>query len=321
MPQKDVKTVNQVGEFKLIDLFTKGLIMPPSVTIGPGDDAACFMADGACVTSTDIFIETVHFRRDWCEPSDIGHKVVGASLADVEAMGAIPLGILVCLGVPRDTELKWVEQFNNGLRAECELAGAMLIGGDLSASPIVVVSVTAIGEMAAVDPVQRNGAIPGQLVAIAGRLGWAGAGLAALARGFRSPKAVVDAYRRPRIPYGQGREAALSGATAMIDVSDGLLADLGHIARQSRVAINLDSGQFTVAEPMVAVGAALGVDPISYVLTGGEDHALAAVFEPSDVPEGWNIVGQVMPKGAAPMGSVLVDGRQWAGATDGWTHF
>jgi len=321
MPENKAKTVSDVGEFGLISSLTKGLVMPPSVSIGPGDDAACFIVDGSCVTSADMFVEGVHFRRAWCEPEDVGHKVVAASMADIEAMGANPLAVVVCLAVPRDTEVSWVLGFGEGLRAECGLAGAALIGGDMSNSTLIAISVTAIGETAAVDPVTRSGAIPGQLVAITGRLGWSAAGLAALARGFRSPKAVVDAYRRPEVPYGEGREAALSGASAMIDVSDGLLADLGHIAEQSGVAINLDATSFEVPEPVIAVGQALGVDPLSYILAGGEDHALAACFDAADVPPAWRVVGQVLPRGVAKAGRVLVDGLPWAGASNGWTHF
>ena len=318
MPERTVKTVAQIGEFNLITRITDGLVMPPAVSIGPGDDAACFMVDGSCVTSVDLFIESVHFRRDWCEPDDIGCKVVGAAMADVEAMGACPLAIVVGLGLPRDTDMKWVDRFNAGLQAECRRAGAALIGGDITSSPMVVVSVTAIGETAGIDPVTRSGAQPGQLVAITGRLGWAAAGWAALARGFRSPKAVVDAYRRPIVPYGQGREAALSGACAMIDISDGLLADLGHIAKESGVAIQLDSSIFSVPEPIQAVGQALGVDPMTYVLAGGEDHALAATFDELDVPTGWTVVGRVV---VDHPGQVLVDGYSWPGAPAGWTHF
>ena len=319
MPSDNPTTVSQLGEFELINRFTDGLIMPGAISIGPGDDAACFIPDGSCVVSTDMFVEGVHFRLNWCEPDDVGHKAVAAAVADIEAMGASPLGITVSLGVPRDTELAWLDKFNEGLRAEFARAGAMLIGGDIVQAPVVVVSVTAVGETP-LEPVQRIGAEPGELVAFAGRLGWAAAGLAALGRGFRSPKAVVDAYRRPEVPYGQGREAALAGATAMIDVSDGLLADLGHIASLSGVAINLDADAFEVPEPVNAVGLALGVDPLTYVLSGGEDHALVATFDPDDVPPMWTIIGQVLPRGVAAAGHVLIDGMPW-GATDGWSHF
>src|SRR5690606_31392722 len=117
---------------------------------------------------------------------------------------------------------------------------------------------------------------PGQVVALRGRQGWAAAGLAVLGRGFRSPRVLVEAYRRPEPPYDAGREAADAGATAMIDVSDGLVADAGHVARQSGVRLELHSGAFTLAEPLQAVGAALGADPLQFILGGGDDHPLLA---------------------------------------------
>ena len=122
----------------------------------------------------------------------------------------------------------------------------------------------------------RSGARTGDVVAVRGRLGWAAAGLVVLGRGFRSPRVVVEAHRVPSVSYGAGATAADAGATAMIDVSDGLLADLGHVATASGVTIDLDRSTFEVAEPLQAVAAATGTDPYALVLTGGEDHALAA---------------------------------------------
>jgi thiamine-monophosphate kinase len=247
---------------------------------------------------------------------------VAASVADLEAMGATGVAVLIGLAVPPDLAQLWVDQFSAGARAETERAGVALVGGDVSGSHQIMVSVTVVGQTDGVPPVTRSGAKPGQVVAVCGRLGWAGAGLTALARGFRSPKAVVDAQRCPRVPYGAGRVAAVAGASAMIDISDGLLADLGHIATNSGVTIALDSADFEVADPVRAVAAATGRDPLDFVLTCGEDHALAATFPLGDVPEGWRVVGRVMPPPedeSAPQ--VLVDGIVWASDTPGWTHF
>src|SRR5262249_42810617 len=162
----------------------------------------------------------------------------------------------------------------------------------------------------------RAGARPGDRVAVAGRLGWAAAGLAVLARGFRSPAAVVNAHRRPQPPYPAGPEAAALGATAMIDVSDGLVADLGHVCRASAVRIELDSARFEVPARLGEVGSALGLDPLTWVLAGGDDHALAATFPAgSDLPPHWQEVGRV----SAGTG-VIVDGEEYPG-TGGWDHF
>ncbi|MGA8208587.1 MAG: thiamine-phosphate kinase, partial [Nocardioidaceae bacterium] len=149
-----------------------------------------------------------------------------------------------------------------------------------------------------------------------GRQGWAAGGLAVLTRGFRSPRALVEAYRRPDPPYQAGPEAAAAGATAMIDVSDGLLADVGHLARSSGVLVDLRSDRFEVAEPLHAVGAALGADPLRFVLTGGDDHALVATFPPDAVlPPRWRVVGEVHDGEG-----VTVDGSVPEGP-GGHTHF
>jgi len=312
--------VSDVGEFGMIGRVTSGLTMPPSVSVGPGDDGAVFLVNGSCVVSTDMFVEGVHFRRDWSDPGDIGRKVVAASVADIESMGATPSMLVIAIGMPRDTDEAWVDAFAHGVVTECDRATATLVGGDISSAPQVVITVTVIGETGGVTPVTRDGAAPGQLLAMVGRLGWAAAGLAALGRGFRSPKAVVEAHRFPLVPYGAGRDAALAGATAMIDVSDGLLADLGHIAEASDVVIDVDPARLTIPEPVAAVGQALGVDPLEYLLTGGEDHALVATFALGDVPKGWTIIGAVLAPGRGS-GSVLVGGRPWIGDTTGWHHF
>ena len=140
-----------------------------------------------------------------------------------------------------------------------------------------------------------------------------------LARGFRSPRVVVEAHRQPRPPYLAGPEAARLGATAMIDVSDGLLQDIGHLATASGVAVDIDTSLLEVPEPLHAVGAAMGVDPMRFVLTGGDDYSLVATF-PADVvlPESWRAIGRVTDGGEA--GLVTVDGGDYADPA-GHQHF
>jgi len=173
--------------------------------------------------------------------------------------------------------------------------------------------VTALGDLEGRSPVLRSGARPGDVVALAGRLGWSACGLAVLRRGFSSPIAAVAAHRRPTPPYAAGPAAAGAGASAMCDVSDGLLADLGHLAADSRVTIDLDAGALEGAcleppGPLQQVAAALGADPMSWVLTGGEDHALVATFPARTVlPEGWTPIGSV--RSGPRRAGVFVDGR------------
>ncbi len=309
-------TLADIGEFRLIramtDLFGQGA----RVLLGPGDDAAVLSCpDGRVVVSTDLHVDTRHFRRDWASATDIGRRVAAANLSDISAMGGRATALTVGLAAPRDLPASWALELAEGLAQECELVGASVVGGDLTAADQVMVAVTALGE-ASGEPVRRSGARPGDVLALAGRQGWAAGGLAVLARGFRSPRALVDAYRRPEPPYAAGPSAAATGATAMIDVSDGLLADVGHIADASGVAADVRTDAFEVAEPLRAVGAALGADPMRFILTGGDDHALVATFPPGiTLPDGWTPIGEV----SAGEG-VTVDGAAYDGPA-GHTHF
>jgi thiamine-monophosphate kinase len=307
----------ETGEFGLIRRITARLGGGPACLLGPGDDAALVAApDGRAVVTTDVLVEARHFRRDWSGPQDIGHRAAAANLADVVAMGATPTALLVALCAPPDLDADWAEQFADGLAAEAALVGASVVGGDVSASPTLTLAVTALGDLGGVAPVLRSGAQPGDRVALAGRLGYAAAGYTVLSRGFRSPKLLVEAYRRPVVPYHAGPAAARLGATAMIDVSDGLVADLGHIAAASGVGIDLVRDAFEVPGPMRDAAAALGVDPYQWILAGGDDHALAATF-PDGValPEEWRPVGTVVDGGG-----VTVDGKAYPGRP-GWEHF
>ncbi len=315
----DPQTLQEMGEFPLIALMTRQLVMPPAVSVGPGDDGAVFLVNGSAVVSVDVLIEGVHFRRDWSSATEIGRKAIAVNVADLEAMGAIPLVVVIGFAAPGDLPVQWAREFMTGVREEADRAGVTLVGGDTSAARDISISATVIGQTGGVPVVSRSGAHAGQVVAFRGRLGYAAAGLAALGRGFRSPRAAVDAQRCPQPPYGAGHQAAQAGATAMIDVSDGLLADLGHIVRASDVAIDLDSGRFVIPDPVQAVAAATGRNPLEFVLTGGEDHALVATFELGAVPDDWQVIGVVTEPGEEGP-DVTVDGRKWDGEV-GWTHF
>ena len=230
-------TVGELGEVGLIAAITERLTTSSAVLLGPGDDAAVIAApDARVVASTDMLVEGRHFRRAWSEPADVGHRAAAANLADIAAMGAVPTALLVGLAVPAELPTAWVTALADGMHDECLAAGAVIVGGDVVRSDTLVISVTALGSLEGREAVTRSGAVPGDLVAVAGRLGWAAAGLAVLSRGFRSPRILVDAHRRPAPPYAEGPRAAALGATAMTDVSDGLLADLGHVAVASGVS-------------------------------------------------------------------------------------
>lgn len=322
-------SVGDLGEFGLIDRIISRLA-PGSVgdrspvEIGPGDDAAVLATEQPrVVASTDVMVEAQHFRRDWSTGYDVGRKAAASSMADIAAMGAVPTGLLVALVCPPATVLGWVEDLVDGLRDECSGVGASVIGGDVSKGEVVTIAVTALGDLGGLKAVTRSGARPGDVVAVAGRLGYAAGGVAALTRGFRSPRALVDAHRRPEPPYDAGPTAALLGASAMCDVSDGLLADLGHIAAASEVAIDLRTAAFTIPRPIADASAALSQDAMRWILTGGEDHALVATFSPTvALPAAWQPIGAVFDPAerGTQVGVVTVDGMVFPGGA-GHDHF
>jgi thiamine-monophosphate kinase len=304
-----------VGEFGLIGALVALFPQGEHVLVGPGDDAAVLrVRAGHVVVSTDLLVEGRHFRRDWASAEDVGHRAAAQNLSDINAMGGTAHSLTIGLGAPGDLPAQWALDFARGFADECALVGASVVGGDLTRANEVVIAVTVIGACTQA-PVLRSGAEPGQVLAIAGRQGWSAGGLAVLGRGFRSPRVLVEAYRRPEPPYAAGPAAAVAGATAMIDVSDGLVADAGHLAADSGVAIDLRSDAFEVPEPLHAVAAATGTDPLALILGGGEDHSLLATFDPGTVPAGWTEVGSV-----GEGEGVTVDGAEYDGPT-GWTHF
>ena len=308
----DSGTLAEIGEFGLIQRITHDLPSSRAVVVGSGDDAAVVVsADGRTVISVDMMVEGRHFRRDWSTPVDIGRKAAAAALADLAAMGARPTALVVGFGAPADTPAAWAVTCTAGLREEAAEAGAVLVGGDVVEAPQIVLSVTVIGDLDGRAPVLRSGARSGDLVALAGRVGWAAAGLALLSWGFRSPKVLVDAQRCPHPPYAAGVAAAIAGATSMIDVSDGLVADARHIAVASGVVVEVDSSAIEVPEPMQAAASAYNVDPREWLLHGGEDHALLATFpEGTALPEGFVVIGRVIAGTTSSEPGVRVDGAR-----------
>lgn len=319
MAQGLTGTLGDVGEFGLIEALTARFAQGADVEVGPGDDAAVLSVPGGqVVASIDLLVQDRHFRLDWSSALDVGHKAAAESLSDINAMGGRATGLVVGLAAPADLDAAWALDLAQGIAEEAELVGASVLGGDLSRADAITISVTALG-VCEHGVVRRSGARRGDLVALAGRQGWAEAGFAVLGRGFRSPRVVVEAHRRPSPPYDAGPQAALLGATAMIDVSDGLLQDVGHVATASGVAIDIETAAFDVAEPLQAVGAALGQDPLRFIFTGGDDYGLVATFpEGTTLPEEWTVIGRVLADGGE--GTVTVDGEVYEGSA-GHQHF
>jgi len=318
------QTLDELGEIESLRRTVSRLTPSTHALVGSGDDAAVIVADQSFVVSTDTLIENHDFRLDWSSAFDLGYKAVATNLADIAAMGAKPTALVVALVVPKTTKISWLEGFADGLDAACkQLApGAGVVGGDLAAGDQVVVSVTVHGSLEGRAPVLRSGAKAGDIVAVAGTLGKSSCGLALLQS---ENKDLISSYDdwvsyhlRPEPPIQQGIEASIAGATSMLDLSDGLSADLLRICKASGVAIELSSKELQGFEAMLELPAlGLGVDPKNWVLHGGEDHALAATF-PKDavLPKAFKAIG-VVSSGEAELylDGVPLEAKGWDSIT------
>jgi thiamine-monophosphate kinase len=311
-------TLREVGEFAVIDRLVLDRRQPPGVSVGPGDDAAiCATPDGNVVVTTDMLVEGRHFRLDWSSPHDVGRKAIAQNAADVAAMGARVTAFVVAFGAPPATEVAHAQQLADGLWDEAGRLGAGIVGGDLVSSPQWVVSVTALGDLEGRAPVLRGGARPGATIAIVGEIGRSGAGYALLHGGVAGFDELKRCHLVPHPPYQEGPRAARAGALAMTDVSDGLVADLRHIADASGVEMELFRSELQRDVAAVTDAAmATGKDPWTFVLSGGEDHALVGCFPDPILPSGWRAIGRVR----AGMPAILLDGVKWEGPA-GWQSF
>jgi thiamine-monophosphate kinase len=330
-------TLGSLGESEVLARIFPRLPDADAALIGPGDDAAVLAApDGRYVVTTDTMVHGPDFRLAWSTPVELGWKAAATNLSDVAAMGARPTALVIALVAPADTPVEQLEGIADGVREACaELApGCGVVGGDLSVSDTLVIAVTAFGDLEGRAPVLRSGARPGDLVAVSGNLGLAAQGVALLfARAVDehgNPDAsLVPALRRahgaelaaqltPRPPLGDGVRAAVAGATAMLDLSDGLALDARRLAVASAVDIDLDGVAIGVAG-LALEGDREEVDGLE-ALTGGEDHALLATFPPgTSLPGGFRPIGHV--RAAGELGpSLRVDGAVFE-ARGGWDPY
>jgi thiamine-monophosphate kinase len=317
----DEATIGELGESAVLARILPRLSAGDAALLGAGDDAAVVAAaDGRFVVTTDLLVHGPDFRLAWSTPFELGWKAAATNLTDVAAMGARPTALVVAIAAPPRTPVSVLEGIAAGMREGlAALApGAGVVGGDLSASTVLTIAVTAFGDLEGRSPVLRSGARAGDTVAHAGARGDAARGLALLfaegvdaagepdpdrAAGVRArhPE-LVRAQLAPEPPVSAGVAAAIAGATSMLDVSDGLARDARRIAEASGVSFDFE-------------GDALGPD-VRVALAGAEDHGLLATF-PAGValPAPFEAVGRVV----AGDGEVLVDGR--VAGTDGWDPY
>lgn len=276
-----------MGEFELLARIRERLpAAGPRVCLGSGDDGAVTLPEGATATSVDALVDGVHFRRDTASPSQIGHKALATALSDLAAMGAEPGEAYVVLGIPPDIDESGCLELLDGMVALASSSGTSLAGGDLTRATELFLAITVVGHAASPESfVSRSGAQPGDAVVVTGELGGAAAGLLLLEQpelGTTLSAAAGERLRasqlEPQPRLAAGRVLANHGATAMIDLSDGLGGDARHLAERSGVGLRIDASDLPVADGVAAVAGASRIDPLELTVTGGEDYELLATL-------------------------------------------
>lgn len=278
--------LRDLGEFGLLgSLGLFGRELAPG-WVGPGDDAAVLPAPGRpLLLTTDQLVEDVHFRRRTTSAWDLGYKCVAANASDVAAMGGRPLAFTLCLAAPGDLPVEWVTELFAGLDEGARSLGCSLVGGDTSSAPVVVLSVALLGVAPAAGPVLRSGARPGDDLYVSGNPGESALGLRLLEAGAdlgeERLQALVSRHLRPEPRLALAAALGDAGlATSLIDVSDGLLQDLGHVLRASGVGAELWVERLPVSSSLTEVSQTLGAVPLHLVLAGGEDYELLFTAPP-----------------------------------------
>lgn len=305
------------GEFARVDRFLRaferagGALTGSGVLLGPGDDAAVLDFRRPVAITTDAVVEGVHFRRDWSTWAQVGHKALAVNLSDLAAMGAQPFAFTCALGVPPDVDEIALDRIASGLGALAKREGIRLVGGNFTAARELSVTITALGELTG-QPLRRDAAKPGDAVMLVGAVGVAAAELAALSAGRALPEG-PSAQLEPT-PLCEAGLSAAALVRCAIDVSDGLVQDLGHLAAASGVGIDLEFTAIPRSPRLLALaGAGDEATVAGWMLSGGEDYALVLCGDPvhaaalgavviGSVHEGQGVVVRGAPAGARTAG-------------------
>lgn len=304
--------LKDLGEFKLIDQIRRQVKNGDGVVRGIGDDAAVLeIPEGhRLLTSTDLLIEGVHFRRDWTSCYDLGHKAVAVNLSDIAAMGGTPRYLYLGLACPGDTTQKDIQEFLAGALAEAQLHGASLVGGDTCHSPESwFISVTVEGTAPADQVVCRSGARPGDLVMVTGSLGDSALALRCLSRGQPAEPTLLQRHHRPepRVAFGQ-QLGAQQLASAMIDISDGLAGDLEHILQESRVNGLIEASKLPLSKSLLT-HISNSSEANELALFGGEDYELLFTVAPENAGKA-AAIAESMGLNAAVVGEISAGSGQ-----------
>ena len=244
-----------------------------------GDDCALLpIGNSTLALSTDLSVEDVHFRRSWLSAQEIGWRATAAALSDLAAEGATPIGVLASIGLPARDSGEALQQLMDGVGEAAASVGAQVLGGDLAEAENWIVNLTVIGS--AERPVQRSGGMPGDNLWVTGVLGGARAALERWLAGAEPDSAARQSFAHPAPRIAAGRGLAERGAHAMIDLSDGLAGDAGHLAAASACAITIDLGTLPLHSSVTEAARLAGIPPERYAALGGEDYELLVAMPP-----------------------------------------
>ena len=313
----------------------------PGVRLGIGDDAALIdLGDRLGILTTDLLVEDVHFRLRTISPRELGYKAIAVNVSDVAAMGGSPRYGLVSLALPRDVEIAWVVELYGGVRDAANEYAMPVVGGDTSLSDRIVLSVTVTGEVAKGGAVTRAGARPGDRLVVTGVLGASAGGLQLAeadpetvrsALGSEWARELLAAHVRPQARVGEGQTLAQAGATAMMDLSDGLAIDLARLCRESAVGAAVDLARVPVAPALGPLAKVLPIVPLELALSGGEDYELLAALPGHAVGPATSKLKERFATPLTEVGeirreeeglvAVMADGSERPLEPAGWDHF